>query len=109
VKKIVIALVLLSLPAMAEEEPKTVIMPAPLVVQMENYLTKQPLGESLNLFQSIRDCLQVQVPVNGVIASHGQCQTVTEEVNRRAAEEAKLNAADKKVSSQPPHVMPLHH
>jgi hypothetical protein len=78
-KKILLPLLLIASPVMAQGVPKTLTLPTDLVTQIVKYLGARPFEEVQPLMSAIQGCAQVQIPSQGgAIVSHGQCSEVTE-------------------------------
>lgn len=85
------------------DDPATLILPTPLVVQIVQYLNTQPRGAVNKLATDIEGCVRVQVPnPQGAILSHGECREVTAAVQEQAALHDKAAQSDNATKDKPP-------
>ena len=76
-KRIVLALSLLTTPALAAELP-TLILPTPVVSAIAQYLAQRPYAEVAQIIGALQQCVAVQTPnAQGSVVSHGECPAVT--------------------------------
>lgn len=58
-------------------EPGTILLPAPVVTSLLQYLYNRPYQEVAGLMGSLQRCLQDQVPdEKGIIAERGNCPEI---------------------------------
>ena len=89
-KSFLIALAaLLPVAATAQQPPATVLMPSGVILQVRQYLGRQPHDDVAGLIADMEGCVRVQIPVNGATVSHGECRAVTDALEAQAAKAAK--------------------
>lgn len=98
----ILAFALLAPAAVAKAaEPATIILPSPLIVEMNRYLASRPYAEVAPLIGAMQACIAVQIPnANGAIVSHGECQPVTDAIVER--DRAAAKSAEKPVAHKAP-------
>jgi len=93
VLKLILPLMVLAGPALAQGVPKTLTLPTDLVTQIVKYLGARPFEEVQPLMVALQGCASVQIPQGGAVISHGQCPEVTEFLAARNAPPASVVAA----------------
>lgn len=92
-RKLLIAVAMLSclsVSAIAQELPKTLELPTPLVEAFRQYMSARPYNEVRDGLASLDACITAQVPQGGAIRDSGQCPAVSVSLAARRAQEAEL-------------------
>jgi hypothetical protein len=72
-------------------EPEAVILPAPTVAALLQYLNSRPYQEVSGLITSLQRCLQDQVPdANGLVSEHGNCPEIAVDLRQMKAPHAPI-------------------
>jgi len=74
--------------AYAAEPPATVVLPTDFANKLNTYLKTRPLGESLELYVELNNCVVVSQAQGG--PSHGECPAVQKYFNDLKAKPAEV-------------------
>lgn len=102
-KRLAIALCLLSVPAFAQSVPKTIEIPIELANWMRQYLGNRPYDEVAQGIDSLMACSTIQIPKDGLIQDRGQCPVVSAARRDRDAKMSELESEIAKMKAATSH------